>query len=499
VSLIHETTSLCRECLCALPAQVVAREDQSVWIHKTCPTHGAQEARLSDDAGWYEATRAELPVPAPPPSLRPVELGCPYDCGPCEHHEQKVRLPVVTITSQCDLNCPICYVHNKNEDAFHMSDEEFGRLLDHLHKNADGDLDLINFTGGEPTLHPRWLELMKMALDSGVHRVSICSHGIRLVKDESLVERLATIGGRVALSFDSFDSDPDFAINGARLVDLKMRCLDLLEKHDVETTLIPVLTKGVNDHEVGRIIELMLERPNIRHCEVHTITYSGQGGETYDRSARISMHEVLTRIEQTTKGLLRETDFVPSPCAHPLCYQIAYLLLDPEGGPPVPYLRFLTRQEMIACLADHLYLEPSATLERALQAAINRLWSEGGEDSERVLRLLSGLLRRMFPPGKSISRAEALRVGELASKAVYVHSHMDAETFDVERAMQCCDSNCYADGTTVPICNTNVLFKGTEPRFNAAPRAWGERSGGRKDALPQVGRLLPVIGGGAAK
>lgn len=499
--LIHETTSLCGVCRDAIPASAVATLEGEVWLRKACTSHGAQSARLSDDADWYAATRALATQRNPPThALRPVERGCPFDCGPCEHHEQTVRLPVVTITSACDLDCPICYVHNKNQDAYHMSLEELDQVLGHLAAGEGGLPDVINFTGGDPTLHPRWLEFVERSAAAGIPRVSACTHGIRLVKDPSLVERLSTLGGRVALSFDSFDREADYALNGAHLVELKLRCLDLLEQHDVDTTLIPVMTRGVNDHEIGKIIDLLIERPNIRHLEVHTITYTGQGGSSFPKEGRISIREVLQRIEETTDGLLRVDDFVPSPCAHPLCYQIAYLLVDPDGGPPVPFTRFMSRAELTECLADRLYLEPSARLERTLQQAINRLWSEGqGEaetDSERVLGLLSGLLRRMFPAGKSISRAEALRVGELASKAIYVHSHMDEDTFDVERAMQCCDSGCYPDGSTVPVCNLNVLYKATQPGFNAEPRAWGRREGGRKAPLEtRAGRLLPLAEG----
>ena len=71
----------------------------------------------------------------------------------------------------------------------------------------------------------------------------------------------------------------------------------------------------------------------------------------------------------------------------------------------------------------------------------------------------------------------SLRASEQFVKAVYVHSHMDEENFDVERAMRCCDSNCYADGTTVPVCNYNVLYREKEPKFMRHPKQWNERSG----------------------
>jgi hypothetical protein len=138
----------------------------------------------------------------------------------------------------------------------------------------------------------------------------------------------------------------------------------------------------------------------------------------------------------------------------------------------------MSRQTLHACLSDQLYLEPTPLLERALQDAIDGLWARG--DDARSLGLLGSLLRRLFPPGKPLSRSTALRESERAVKAVYLHSHMDQETFDVERAQLCCDSNCYADGTTIPVCNYNVLFREKEARFNVEPARWGPKSGGQR-------------------
>jgi uncharacterized radical SAM superfamily Fe-S cluster-containing enzyme len=295
-----------------------------------------------------------------------------------------------------------------------------------------------------------------------------------------LVARLAALGARVALSFDSFEEEADFRLQGAHLVATKLACLDLLEKHGVDVTLIPVMTRGVNDHEIGRMLELAWQRPNVRHVEIHTMTYTGQGGTGFDpaRSGRISMHEVLLRIAETTGAHLLPDDFVPSPCAHPLCYAIAYVLLDPAGGRPIPFTRFMPRESVYEALADRLYLEPSPVLEEAIRSAIDRLWASEAPDAPRTLAALKQLLRALFPTDRVLTRSEALRAAERAVKAVYVHSHMDEETFDVERAMQCCDSNVYADGTTVPVCNSNVLYRDKDPRFVPAPLAWNARSGG---------------------
>src|SRR5690349_21062115 len=119
--------------------------------------------------------------------------------------------------------------------------------------------------------------------------------------------------------------------------------------------------------------------------------------------------------------------------------------------------------ELYRALADRLYLEPTPQLEASLQAAIDRLWaSDAGDDdaeSARVLAALRRLLDDLYPAGGHADRLAQLAAGERWIKAIYVHSHMDEETFDTERAAECCDSNCYADGRTIPVCNYNVLYR----------------------------------------
>jgi uncharacterized radical SAM superfamily Fe-S cluster-containing enzyme len=483
--LIHATTSLCATCKVAIAADVVAIAGE-VWMQKACAAHGAQRVRLSTNAVWYEATR-KLPqrFAAPGVIKKQVDDGCPFDCGPCTSHTQKVRLPVVTITSACNLDCPICYVHNKNADAYHMPVEDFAMILEHLRTDHGGELDIVNLTGGEPTMHPRLFELLAMAKAAGIHRVTVCSNGIRLAKDEAFVAQLAAHGARIALSFDTFDPHADKVLQGAHMLATKLKCLELCEKHGVDVTLIPVMTRGVNEHEVGKILQFALHSPAVRHVEVHTMTFTGQSGATFQplgqRSGRISMYEVLEEIEHHTAGLLRPTDFVASPCAHPLCYQIAYLLIDPDGGPAIPFTRFMPAQELHDALAERLYLEPSPQLEESLKQAIDRVWVD---DDARTLRLLRHLLDTMFPSGRVLTQDQAIRAGEKVVKAVYVHSHMDEETFDVERAVDCCDSNCYADGTTIPVCNYNVLYREKEAKFNTVPARWGSKAGGQRAFLP---------------
>jgi uncharacterized radical SAM superfamily Fe-S cluster-containing enzyme len=436
-------------------------------MRKRCPDHGAAEVVVSSSAAWYDEVMGSPPVLTAPAPLKEATTGCPFDCGPCTRHEQQVELPIVPITSACKLDCPICYTHNRNDGAYHMSEAELLAILSQLRKAAPAKR-IINLTGGEPTQHPAFERLVELCHEEGIRRITISTHGLRFLKDEWLLARLAKLDARIILSFDSFKADVNRDMLGGRFLEGKLKVLALLEKHDVNTTLLPVLARGVNDEEVGAFIELALRKTCIRSVELHTLTFTGQGGLTFARRGRYTTYDVLADIERQTHGGLRITDFVPSPSAHPLCYLVTYLL-QLEDGRWLPFPRFMDRSDLRALITGSLYLEPTAEVEQRLQDVINRLWSGEGAcpDSELVLATLKGLIKRMFAPG--LPSSERTRVAERSSKAVYVHSHMDEETFDTDRIRQCCVGIREPDGTNIPSCAYNVLYRNRDSRFTARP------------------------------
>ena len=466
------TTSLCGRCRRSVPAEIV-RAGDAVVMRKRCADHGDDEVLISPNADWYLAAMAHEPVLAPPRSPRPVAQGCPFDCGPCAAHEQDVQLPIVPITSACNLDCPICYTHNRNQGAYHMSEAELRAILRHV-VTVDPERRIINLTGGEPTQHPQFVRLVELCREEGIHRITISTHGLRFLKDEWLLEKLAELDARVVLSFDSFKPEVNQAMLGGRFLEGKLRVLELLGEYRVNTTLLPVLARGLNDDEVGAFVRLALERPFIRSLELHTMTFTGQSGTAFDRAARYTPYDVLVDLARQTGGLLEVADFVPSPAAHPLCYQVAYLLdLGPDGGEPrwLPFTRFMSPADLRAMLAGMLYLEPSQAMEDKLAEVINQLWvSETGTDSaERVLAALKRILATTFAP--ELTPLERMRAAERGAKAIYIHAHMDQDDFDTDRIRRCCVGIREPDGQNIPSCAYNVLYRERDGRFTerAAP------------------------------
>ncbi len=477
---LHDTISLCSHCKQGIPAEI-HESNGRIWMRKTCSEHGIRDVLLASNAQWYHSIMAYPAVlKAPATVMKKVEAGCPFDCGACPSHQQKVYLPVIPITSACNLDCPICYTINKNEGPFHMSTDEFARTLEVIRRN-DPEMKIINLTGGEPTMHPQLIEIIRLCHDAGIHRVTISTHGLAFVKDESLLEQLAELQARIVLSFDSFDEETNKKMVGAKLHHAKMKVLEQLEKYNVDTTLIPVIALGYNNHEIGRLIQLALERDFIRSLEIHTMTFTGQGGAGFDGAGRMTACEVLEEIERSTGGALRIDDFVPSPCAHPLCYQTCYLL-HMENGSYQPFRRFMNTGQIRELLTDNLYMEPGEKMESVLQDVINDLWTTDlpGETAEKTLRVLKKLIQRLFPQ-RPITYEEQQVISERSAKTIYIHSHMDEENFDVDRVRQCCVGVPAQDGTNTPTCSYNVLYRERDPRFShSRPIAIRELTGGFK-------------------
>ncbi len=466
--LLKTTSSLCAVCKRATPAEIW-RTSGRVMMRKVCEVHGASEVLVSPSADWYESIVGYAPVLSRPQARKEVSQGCPFDCGPCTSHEQQAQLPIVPITSACNLDCPICYTHNKNEGAFHMTEDQLSAILQHL-RAADPERRIINLTGGEPTQHPQFERIVERCVEEGIHRITISTHGLRFLKEERLLERLAKLGARIVLSFDSFKPETNQEMLGGNFLDGKLRVLDLLEKYQVETTLLPVVARGVNDDEVGAFVKLALSKDFIRSVELHTMTFTGHNGTSFDRRGRYTTYEVLQDLEAQTDGVLKVSDFVPSPAAHPLCYLVTYVL-KLDDGRWLPFPRFMPGSDLRELLAGALYLEPTLAMEHKLGDVINRLWAGEIEcaEQELVLARLRRLTESVFE--RDLGAKERLRRAEASSKAIYIHAHMDEETFDTDRIRQCCVGIREPDGTNIPSCAYNTLYRDRDARFSAQPAA----------------------------
>ena len=155
--------SICPICYANVEGKIVFQEGR-VYLLKKCSVHGSQRVLIADDVDYYHRCREVfLKSPEMPVAYNtPVKWGCPYDCGLCTDHEQHSCLSLIEINDHCNLRCPICYAHSGPDRPQQRSLPHIEAMLDAVVRN-EAQPDVVQISGGEPTLHPDFFAILDMA------------------------------------------------------------------------------------------------------------------------------------------------------------------------------------------------------------------------------------------------------------------------------------------------------------------------------------------------
>ena len=288
-------------------------EDACVWYLKRCRTHGVMKTLISDDLDYWRAQKLWLkPGDRPLTAQTRTEAGCPFDCGLCPDHEQHSCLAILEINQACDLACPVCFADAANVHGSHRPLAEIERMLDAL-VASEGEPDLVQLSGGEPTLHPDFFAILDAVKRRPVRHVMINTNGVRIAQDRAFVDRLASYKPalEVYLQFDSLNDDALMNLRGARLARVRRAALEALERVELSTTLVAVIKRGVNDHEVADIVRHALAWNCVRGVTFQPVQDAGRN-EGFDPHA----HRVLLtqiRREVGKSGVFDTEDMIPLP------------------------------------------------------------------------------------------------------------------------------------------------------------------------------------------
>lgn len=353
-----------------------------------------------------------------------------------------------------------------------MPVEEMRRTVDWIVEST-GRVDLINLTGGEPTLHPELFEILEVCRREEIGRVTMNSNGIRLAEDFDLCRRLAELGICVILSYNTFDSETSATLHGRDLTEIKRRAVENLARAGVRTTLLQVLIRDMTEDALPGLFDLMQQYDNILSLTVQTMTYTGQGGGRFQRSQPIPIDEAARIVADRSDGMFAFDDFFTRPSAHPLCYLIGYALKVDDRL--VPFTRFASRDRVAELLKDSYLLRADEDRPSDFFTdAINELYAAGEDETLATLRRL---VDRLYPADRSVSPTKRQRIAESSVRTVYLHAHMDEETFDCSRAMLCPDLVPAEPGRLIPACTYNLFYRMKDPRFYIEP---GDAEGGEQ-------------------
>jgi uncharacterized radical SAM superfamily Fe-S cluster-containing enzyme len=435
------TRSVCPKCLVPVDAQVLLKDGRVV-MRKRCPSHGWSEALLSSDAEMYlSSLRYNKPGTIPLGFSTQVVDGCPRDCGLCPEHKQHTCLGLIEVNSYCNLDCPICFADA--QPGFSLSMAQVERMLDRFIE-LEGEPEVVQFSGGEPTIHPEILPMLRMAKDKGVKVVMLNTNGIRIARDDRFLATLADIRPTIYLQFDGFSAQTHQAMRGKDLLQTKLKALERLAQARLDVVLVPAIEKGVNHHELGDIVRFGIEHPAVRGIAFQPVTHSGRYA-AFDPMDRETVADVIHGIAEQTDGMFLKSDFIPVPCCHPTCRSATYAYV--EKGRVTPLPRVVEVDKYLDYITNRTLPEVRPEILEALEG----LWSASSVPgtASAARRFHCAACDLSFPNETAYLKEHVFMI--------VVQGFADPYTLDLKALMKCCVGELIPDGRIIPFCAYNSV------------------------------------------
>jgi hypothetical protein len=467
------TQSACDRCRSIVPAKITS-DGKDVHFEKFCPEHGDSRVLVHRDLDDYlKSLRYVKPAWIPQEHHGRSDVPCPEGCGLCDRHEQHLCMPIVEITSRCDLSCPICLVDAGR--SWDMSLGEFRRILDGLVR-AERQIDVLNLSGGEPLVHPELVAFLDEALARPeIVRVSVSTNGLRLLERPDLVRALCERHVVVSLQFDGFDDRVYQLLRGRKLAAKKRAMLERLADADISTSLTVTTAGGISEDQFPAILDYFFSQRHVVSMMVQPAAFTGRGRESTGRlhnEARLTIPDVVELLAQAGKQRITAADFTPIPCAHPLCLKLAYYLVLPNRR-TVSLRQLVDASRLLDSLANRTIFGLDPQDHQNLKDLVYELWSGPAAsipEGEAVMKTLRRILDSLSSECGCFDPRQVFLSTERRLKSIFIHAFQDSDTFDLARVRRCCHGYPQTDGTLVPACVQNVLRRNPPtPDVEVAP------------------------------
>jgi uncharacterized radical SAM superfamily Fe-S cluster-containing enzyme len=370
---------------------------------------------------------------------------------------QHTCILLADLVDTCNLRCPTCFADSSPTLTGVVPLADVLSNVDTRLSRESGRIDVLMLSGGEPTLYPHLAELLRALGDRPVVRILVNTNGIRIARDDALLDLLTGHRDRVEvyLQYDGVSERASRHHRGADLRQLKESAIDRLSGRGIFVTLTMTAALGVNDDEIGAVLRQALDTPYVGGVSVQPQFGSGRSGPI-DWSDRLTHTGVLARLGPQTDGLVTWRDLTALPCSHPHCCSVGYLLRDDAGQ-----WRSLTALvgpdkllELLAVAPDQVAnriadVELPAQLRTAVRDSllgllseqsslshprIGELWRDICENCDLGIATLSSVVLSRLPGGQARLRR---LLGERV-KRITVKPFMDVATMVEERLVQCC-------------------------------------------------------------
>ncbi|HUU29550.1 MAG TPA: radical SAM protein [archaeon] len=473
--------SVCPECGKVIMARMF-EEDGKVYMEKTCPEHGyVKDLYWSDVELYLKAEKWEFGDGKG--LLNPntdCEL-CPRDCGLCQNHASHTSLGTIDLTNRCNLNCPICFANaNVTGKVYEPSKEEVMKMLRLCRAEQPVAGRMVQFSGGEPTLHPEFFEIIAGTRKEGYSHIQVASNGIKFA-DQDFTDRAAEAGlHTIYLQFDGVDDRVYEQTRGRPLFEIKDKAVECVRRAGMKIVYVPTIVGGVNEDQVGKILLYALKNIDVSSgISYQPIALVGRIPAEDRERMRFTLPDLVRCIEEQT-GICNKDDWYPlsfvSPVSkiisalrgaetvniscHPHCSLGTYLFIEHETGKPIPITRFADVEGMFEELDRIAPRTKASRFKRfaqmnafyKIQKHYHKEKAPKGLDFTKFLQTLDGFF------DKDAGRGE--KDGTYTNKTLLVAGmhFMDNYNYDLERVRRCVIHFITPAGTIIPFCAYNGAF-----------------------------------------
>lgn len=454
-------------------------ENGKVYMEKTCPEHGyVKDLYWSDVELYLKAERWEFGdgVGLMNPNTH-MEV-CPRDCGLCQQHASHTSLGNIDLTNRCNLTCPICFANaNVSGRVYEPSKEEVMEMLRLYRKEEPVAGRLVQFSGGEPTIHPDFLEILKGARELGYSHIQVASNGIKFA-DADFTARAAEAGlHTIYLQFDGVDDHVYKQTRGRELMEYKLKTVEAVRKAGIKIVYVPTIAGGINEDQVGKILKFALDNIDVSSgISYQPVAITGRVSYAEREKLRFTLPDLVRCIEEQT-GILKKDDWYPlsfvTPISkmisavrgaetvhitcHPHCSLGSYLFIDHQTKEPIPLTRFVDVEGLFPALNEHAAKTQASTFKRfaqmnaffQLQKYYDKSKAPGGLDFTKFLQTLDGFFDK--------SKGRGAMDGTYTNKTLLVAGmhFMDSYNYELERVRRCVIHYATPAGRIIPFCAYN--------------------------------------------
>ena len=433
------TTSCCPICLKILPAEKVV-EGNNVYLSRQCPEHGDFKILVSRDSERFFDKTFCSEGKAVYEYQTKVAEGCPSDCGWCPDHRQHLCTALIEITDACNMHCPVCYFGQSGSTAISL--DEFDTRLATVMRTENGSLDVLQISGGEPTLHPEFPEIVRHALQHKIGRILINTNGLPLLQPDEAFNVIRDNRDRVEvyLQYDGSNSAGNRVLRGTDLSAQKELILKALNDAGIKICLaVTVIPETIS--EIRSILAKAIGTENITGITFQRFTKTGRGFNLSQSS--LTQEDILQAIHET--HYLKYEHIVPLPCSHENCTSLSFLfIVDGKTYPLGQYIDFAKHQHVI---------KDKIGFDSAVLDYLKEQIAGAGRGCCSWLTNLHPVMQKLieFTDGKASSYKN------MKMLRIVVKNFMDAETFDTERAKKCCVGVSIGGERIIPFCVNNIF------------------------------------------